>query len=178
MDKYKILTNQGKAKYLAKLDEIGWFNNAQNKKTKIEKSINEISNSEFLMFRLSHIGFDAEGFDDSEDYKRLINNIIKFPFCNQLSAEVNQLDTTTISIKIKGGNNYELEIDTEESFGWFDFELIEFMNDIVFQNENIIERLFAVPPCDQTVDLVFISETLYELAIENGVFPDDMEYFM
>lgn len=93
-----------------------------------------------------------------------------------MSAELTEIDPV-INFKIIGQKTHKFELDLEESMGWFNFDLIEYLKEVVFPAENIAERLFSLPAADQTLGMIFAADALYQKAIENGLIPDDEEYF-
>lgn len=177
MDSYKTLVNQGKEAYLKQLNAIGWFDQAQQEQAAIENHIAQIEEVEHLMYALSYISFDAEGFDEAADYESIISEVLQYPASQHLKVRFEQ-EGLLVKINIAGKNQYTFEVDLDVSFGWFDDDLIEFLNDQVFAGEGLQERLFAIPACDQSIDLTFISETLYNQALKAGVLTDDLEFFM
>ncbi|OJJ20043.1 hypothetical protein BKI52_16350 [marine bacterium AO1-C] len=177
MNRYTTRIKQGKKAYLQQLTTIGWFELSQNEQAAIEEHLNKLEKAEHFMYVLSHINFDAEGFEDAEDYKRLMSELLSFTACKHLKVEVTQ-DDLLVKVNIEGQGKYAFEIDLEAAFGWFDDDLIDFLNTQVFPGEALQERLFAIPPCDQSIDLTFIPATLYAQALKVGVLTDDLEYFM
>ncbi len=85
-------------------------------------------------------------------------------------------DELTGTVVTKNGT-YECQL--EELMGWLDGDFIEgFVNEEVLSGEGIEGRFFMLPATDQIAQYTFITEELYDEAIEAGILPDDPEYFM
>ncbi len=173
---YQKLIQKDKQVYIDTLESIGWFELPQNDKEKITERVNENKDANYCLFALTHVGFDGESFDEIDDYDSIIKEFLQYPSCNHLKAEVSG-DHETLYIKINGKSEYFVEIDLEETFGWFNSEVLDFLNDEVFSNEGIEERWINLPPCDQCAEMIFVPTDLYDKAIEHGILPENEDYF-
>jgi DNA polymerase III delta prime subunit len=81
MDKYKDLTSKGKNEYLKALESIGWFDFSILSKDTIAKRLKKIEENERFVFCLYDLSFDAEGFEDANSYKSLLEEIMKIIRC-------------------------------------------------------------------------------------------------
>jgi hypothetical protein len=184
MQDYLSLTAKGQEAYLEALASIGWFDFPQNNKEKIAAHLSHLGDgSKDFVLSLSHLSFDAEGFDSAEEYKDVLSQIAKLAGVTLISVEMEYASSEefegTISVKITTANNsYELEL--EGLIGWFDPDFAEFINNDILAGENIEERIFDLPTMDQCHQFVFISPDLYDKAIESCIIPDeeDEDYFM
>ena len=180
LNKYNSLTIQGVEAYLQALTDINWFVYKTNNKEEIlERLENEENNNDFV-FCLYNLWFDAEGFEDGEPYDRLLDEIVKIINLKNFSKKVdyNKKDNSvTILIKTEK-TTYNYNIDLDEFGDWIDEDFINmFINEQLLKGENIINRFLPLPSSDQTVQFVFVPESLYNDAVDKGVIPEDLNYF-
>jgi len=182
MDKYKALTSQGAAAYLDALEAIGWFSLPQNNRVKMEEHISGISDSNFFLYILAHLTRDAEGFDNGDEYKNLFSELAAISGINVVSAEFeydvigfgeDELTGTVVTDR----DTYKCVL--EELMGWLDGDFVDwFVNEEVLPKEGIESRFFMLPTADQMAQYTFVTQEMYDKAIEAGILPDDPEYFI
>ena len=179
MDKYKELTSKGKDEYLKALEKIGWFEFSNNSKEVIQKKLNEIAENERFVFCLYDLSFDAEGFEDDYSYKSLLNEIFKIIGLKdyKINVEYNKENNLQIAIETKT-NVYEYCVDLNETGDWVDESLIDGYIRNILVEEKTNKGLFPIPPEDQTAVFIYISESIYNSAVENGIIPSELGYFM
>lgn len=184
MQDYISLTAKGREAYLEALAGIGWFDFPQNNKEEIAAHLSRLGDdSKDFVLSLSHLSFDAEGFDSADEYRDVLYKMVKLAGITLTSVEMEYVSSEesedTLSVKITTANNsYELEL--EGLVGWFDPDFTEFINNDILSGENIEGRIFDLPTMDQCHQFIFVSPELYDKAIEGFVIPDeeDEDFFM
>ena len=181
LDKYTSLTTQGVEAYLKALTNINWFDYKTNDKNEIIERLKNQSNNNNLVFCIYNLWFDAEGFEDDESYDNLLDEILEIIGLENSSKKVNYNEndnSVSISITIEK-RTYNYKIDLDEFGEWIDEDFINiFINEQLLKGENIINRFLPLPSSDQTVQFVFVPESMYNDAVDKGVIPEDLNYFM
>ncbi len=181
LDKYTSLTTQGVEAYLKALTNINWFDYKTNDKNEIIERLKNQSNNNNLVFCIYNLWFDAEGFEDDESYDNLLDEILEIIGLENSSKKVNYNEndnSVSISITIEK-RTYNYKIDLDEFGDWIDEDFINiFINEQLLKGENIINRFLPLPSSDQTVQFVFVPESMYNDAVDKGVIPEDLNYFM
>jgi hypothetical protein len=180
MDKYSNLTAKGKDSYFKALEDIDWFNFSNVSKETISKRLEKIKENERFVFCLYDLSFDAEGFEDNNSYKSLLEEIIKITGLKNYKVDVKYIgEINSIKIKIKTKNNeYEYCINLNETEDWIDSDVIdEYINNLLV-GEGMDRIFLPIPPEDQTVQFIYIKEDIYERAIEAGIIPEEQGYFI
>ncbi|MES2487138.1 MAG: hypothetical protein V4581_14470 [Bacteroidota bacterium] len=180
MSKYQELAAQGKDAYMAALTEIGWFDLPQNNKEQIAELLSGYEDNEHFVLGLSHLSFDAEGFESADEYKKVLHDMAILAGITLTSTHLDfsffeEADTLNGEVTTATGN-YWFEL--ENLIGWFDPEIVDFMNESVLAGENIEARIFDLPSVDQCVQFVFVPREMYDKAIDNGIIPEDAGYFV
>lgn len=180
LNKYNSLTTQGVEAYLQALTDISWFVYKTNNKEEIlERLENEENNNDFV-FCLYNLWFDAEGFEDDERYDRLLDEIVKIINLKNFSKKVdyNKKDNSvTILIKTEK-TTYNYKINLDEFGDWIDEDFINiFINEQVLKGENMDNKFLPLPSSDQTVQFVFVPESMYNEAVDKGIIPENLNYF-
>lgn len=176
IDKYSKLVSQGYSHYLELLRELNWFDNSSITEDEMIKRLKIIPH-EYMVFALTELEFEADGFGDCNAYPPLIDELLKHiaPAVTWSIACNEQLNSVHITIQgEKSKYVYSIEIRDK----WFDNGFIEeFLNNTVLPKEHIAKRFHALPPCDESVCFLFITDKLYHKAIEEGIIPNQMGYF-
>jgi hypothetical protein len=184
MDKYKNLTSKGKVAYLEALKNIGWFDFSNNTKEeigdRIDHELNKSKENADFMFCLYDLWFDREGFEEDDDYKFLLEEIIEIIKLNcKLTVEYSKFENN-IKIQIKTENNvYTYYVNNFRYVsGWIDEKIIEvYINYDLLYGEKTNKIFIELPSSDQTVQFVYMPEEIYKKAIEVGIIPEDKDYF-
>lgn len=179
MDDYQSLVAKGQGAYLDALSNIGWFDFPQNNKEEIEANLSRCENNEYFALSLSQLSFDAEGFESADEYKKVLYDMAKLAGIIIKSVEL-EYSFSEEGDKMNGKittakDSYWIEF--ENLIGWFDPELVDFINEDILAGENIEGRIFDLPAIDQFAQFVFVPRRLYDKAIENGIIPEDAAYF-
>lgn len=180
MDKYKNLTSKGKDEYLKVLENIGWFNFSSVSKDIINERIKKIEENERFVYCLYDLSFDAEGFEDADSYKSLLEEMIKIIGLKDYKINVKKNSKkNAINIEIETKNNlYVHFVDLDETGDWIDWAVIDYYINSLLVGENIDKQFLPIPPEDQTVQFVFIDEKIYERAKKIGIIPENQGYFL
>ena len=180
MSEYRELVARGKDAYIAALTEIGWFTLPQNNKEQIMDRLSGYEDNEHFVLSLSDLTFDAEGFESADEYKQVLHDMAGLAGVTLTSTHLDfsffeEADTLNGEVTTANGN-YWFEL--ENLMGWFDPEIVDFMNESVLSGEDIEGRIFDLPSVDQFVQFVFVPREMYDNAIENGLIPEDAGYFV
>jgi len=178
MDKYNKLVSKGQEAYLNALNEIGWFEISNNSKEEIEKRLSKTNKPTNYLFSLYDLGFDGEGFENPDVYEYLLNEI----------WGIVGLDIVKMSVfYARASNSIEIEVQTklssytrsiELNSDWIEDNFIEeFVNNQILAGENINKKFFELPTDDQCSQYIFVTQSVYDKAIELGVIPDDLGFF-
>ena len=182
MDSYLELVSQGKEAFVEAAFSIGWFEYSSLTYENVSERLTKMDDEKFFVFSLSEAAFDAEGFESEESYQSVLAELLRlteYMKDAELKCEFDD-ETRSIGISIQGKQKqYCYSVDTDENGDWFDENVIEsFLNKTVLPGEGLDLRFFVLPPCDQTANLVFVPEAMYEEAVERGLIPGEMGYFM
>lgn len=177
-DEYRKLISKGKDEYLNVLKSFEWFNKkSDSKKNEIINILKNDLEVNYSFFALEELSFDAEGFDTSEAYEDLIENMIDVADIKHL---INKIVVTkknnfiNITVIIKNGKKLNNSIDIDNNGDWIDPEFIDsFFNNQLLSELNISENFINLPVVDQVSNLIFISKNDYSKAIEIGLIPND-----
>lgn len=181
MDNYKSLVAKGQEAYLDALSAIGWFDFPQNNKEEIAAYLSQLGDdSKYFVLGLSHLSFDAEGFESADEYKQVLYDMAKLAGLTLKSVELEYAfseEGDRLNGKITTDrDSYWIEF--ENLIGWFDPELVDFINDDILEGEGIEGRIFDLPAIDQCAQFVFVPRELYDKAVENGIIPEGADYFI
>ncbi|WP_116789140.1 hypothetical protein [Flavobacterium psychrotrophum] len=180
MTDYKSLVAKGPEAYIKTLMDIGWFEQPQNKIDEIAAQLLRFEDNNHFVLALSHLSFDAEGFESADEYKKVLHDMAKLAGIKFTSIELDfsfseEADTLNGDV-ITANDSYWLEL--ENLIGWFDPEVVDFMNDDVLEGEGVEGRIFDLPAVDQFAQFVFVPRELYDKAVEHGLIPEDADYFI
>jgi hypothetical protein len=173
------LTARGKEAYLDAMEAVSWFQYARTPRAEIEERLSAAAPEDFL-FALYELWFDPEGIEETEDYTDLLRRIAAIAGFEEAGIAVAyESATRTFDIGLTiGGNAYRHAIPLEESGGWIEEKLIgEFINEQVLPGEGLASRFFALPPCDQTAQFVFLPPSVHDRAVEKSIIPGDACHF-
>lgn len=177
---YQELVAQGPAAYIKALSDIGWFEQPQNKIEEIAAQLLRYEDNNHFVLALSHLSFDAEGFESGAEYAKVLHDMAGLAgvTLTEVSLEYNFSDEgDAMNGKVTTANDiYYLEL--EDLIGWFDPEVVDFVNDDILEGEEVEGRIFDLPAIDQCAQFVFVPRELYDKAIENGLIPEDADYFI
>ena len=180
MGTYRELVSKGKDAYLDALEDTGWFRYSLLTKDEIRERLFGVKDPEDYVFYLYNVWFDAEGFEDDDAYRSLLEQILGALGLEKSGLSVlydKEQNYVTIEIKTKH-HTYNYSIALDEHGDWVDGDLIDsFINNEVLPGELEERRLMVLPPSDQTVQFVFIPEGVFRKAREKGVIPGE-DYFM
>jgi hypothetical protein len=180
MDKYKDLTSKGKNEYLNTLENIGWFDFSNAQKDIINKRLEKIKENERFVFCLYDLSFDAEGFEDSDSYKSLLEEMIKIIELKNYKLNVkkdNKKNNINITIETKN-STYDYFVDLDETEDWIDWTVIDYYMNNLLTKESIDKKFLPIPPEDQTVQFIYINEKIYKKAKKIGIIPENEGYFI
>ena len=177
MNKYKALTKKGATAYLQVLEEIDWFDKANDDKTNVIARLEELSNlpnsDNDYAYALKSWLLDYEDYEFDDDSKtELFREACTIAGLEFVSVEFEDLDEE-INVKLttnKGTNEYEVSADF-----MYQAPLLmeEVMNHILAEDGNYFLMILAE---DQTVHYAFITLDLYFEAVEKGVIPEYEDY--
>jgi hypothetical protein len=178
-DKYQELTSRGKNEYLQALENIGWFNFSNNHKEEIKNRLNKTKENIYFASCLYDLCFDAEDFEDDEDYKYLLERIIKIMHIKEFKLDVEYLkDNNNVKIEIEIKNNvYKYYVNFDEEAGWIGV-IDEYINKKILVEENINKKFLPIPSYDETIKFIYMTNEIYEKAIEIGIIPEEKKYFI
>jgi hypothetical protein len=179
MDKYVELTSKGKNEYLKVLENIGWFNFSSNTKDEINNRLNESEKTEDFMFCLYDLWFDTEGFEDSDDYRFLLEQIMEIIKLTEYKLNVEyikQNDLVKIKMETKNSIYTHYANLIEDSSRIEDNVINEFINNKLLVGENTGKKFIQLPSSDQTIQFVYMPGNIFQKAIENGIIPEE-DYF-
>lgn len=181
MDKYISLTTQGVDAYLQALTDINWFDIKQNNKAEIFNRLTKQDNHKNFVFCLYNLWFDSEGFEDDKSYSSLLDEILEIIGLTTLSKTViYNTDSNSVNISLTTEKStYSYKIDLDEFGDWIDEDFINtFINKQVLGGENIDNSFLVLPMSDQTVQFVFVPQSTYDKAVDKGIIPEHLNYFM
>lgn len=172
MDKYRKLFEKGSNEYINQLRKINWFDNPYLNEEKIIDEIKNTYSPPYFVNSLIQVGYLVEFYGNTQ-----LNHILE---CLQstLPNLKYSIEEDGLNLKIKNYNDY-LKVDIEN------FELGEGEDSFVQMHINpfltragIAYNFFELPPGDETASLVFVKEETYQKAIEIGIIPDFLGYFV
>lgn len=177
MNKYKKLTQKGKDAYLQALEEIDWFNKAQDDKTRVIERLEELTNipnsDNQYAYALKSWLIDYEDYEYDDLSKiELFKKACTIAGLEFVSVEFEDLEDI-INVKLttnKGTDKCEVDAHV---FQMAPQLMEEVMNFILPEEGNLFLMILAE---DQTVHYAFISIDLYFSAVEKGVIPKYDEY--
>jgi hypothetical protein len=180
MEDYQSLVAKGPEAYIKALMDIGWFEQPQNKIEEIAAQLLRFEDNNHFVLALSQLSFDAEGFESAAEYTKVMHDLANLAGVKLTSVELEYNftdESDTMNGKITTANDiYYLEF--ENLIGWFDPEVVDFFNEDVLEGEGVEGRIFDLPAVDQFAQFVFVPRDLYDKAIENGLIPEDADYFI
>jgi|GEM_PF-2253536 len=180
MEDYTALVAKGPAAYIKALSDIGWFDQPQHTIEEVAAQVLRYEDNNHFVLALSQLSFDAEGFESGAEYAKVLYDMAALAGVKLTSVELDfnfseEADTLTGTVTTEN-DSYWLEF--ENLVGWFDPEVVDFMNDEVLEGEGVEGRIFDLPAIDQFTQYVFVPRELYDKAIENGLIPEDADYFI
>ena len=182
MDNYMKLVSQGKKAFVEAAFSIGWFEYSSLTYKNVLRRLTKINDKKFFVFSLSEVMFDAEGFESEESYQSVLTELLQLTEYMKDAELKCKFDNETQSIKISiqgKQKRYSYSVDADENEDWFDENVVEsFLNETVLPGEGLELRFFVLPPCDQTANVVFVPQAMYDEAVERGLIPGEMGYFM
>lgn len=181
MDKYLSLTKEGIDTYLQTLSDINWFNIQPNDKKVIAERLNEQKQNKDFVFSLYNLWFDAEGFEDHKLYESLLDEILEIVQVPVLQKNVSyNEENNSVSISLTTQKaTYDYKIILDDFGDWIDENFIDiFINEQILKGENIENKFLALPMCDQTIQFVFVPQSTYDAAVDKGIIPQELNYFI
>ena len=151
MDNYLKLITQGKKAFADAALSIGWFEYSSLTYEDVLEQLAKMDDENFFVFSLAEAVFDAEGFEDEDDYQSVLSKLLRLTE-HMKDAELKCEDDDEahlIKISIQGKRGiYNYSVDTDENGDWFDEGVLEsFLNEEVLPGEGLELRFFVLPPC-------------------------------
>ena len=175
-NKYWIKTRD-KKEYKSSLKQTNWFKEKTDSiKEQTLKSINDLDN-DYLCLALDDISFDAEGFWNYNDYKKLTEKL--FQLLNipiEISGSGKNKDDL-IKLNIKIDNVYKnFVFDKRENGDWIDDEYLNEINSIIKVYSK--KKIFTLPVVDQVINCIIISSSEYSDFLGKGLIPKEPDYLI
>lgn len=172
MDKYKANFEQGAEHYINLLEEINWFDNPYVNKEELIEQINESTYPPYFGTFLSQLGYLSE-YGGEDQLNDVLNAVVQFIPNSDFAIEENG-----VLFRVNG-NEYPIELNVEDfEVGEGQESFVETVINEILRRENSEYQFYELPHSDEASSLIFVKPEVYKKAVETGVIPDEMGYYL
>lgn len=179
MDKYEELFKKGADAYVEALIRTGWFDSPYVDEHEVINSIKSCKAPYHFATRLTQAALILDSGFNQFLFDELMDTVCQF--VSKSSYSFTKEGTDLYIVLTINGNNYTIKIDLME------FEYGEGNEDSCFMNyfinkaldeEQLEYRFYELPPDDEAHSYVFVKPETYRKALEFGVIPDFLGYYV